>query len=340
MSPDAGGTTNHDTHHGLEHRDVERHDPGHGDGADGVAHDVIVVGGSWAGLAAALQLARARQRVLVVDAGLPRNRFAHAAHGFLGQDGKSPAAVLETARAQLLAYPTVELRAGEVTGARRRDGRFELTMTPAATLRARRLVLATGVTDELPDVPGLRERWGATVLHCPYCHGFEAADRRLGVLATGDMSIHQALLVADWSADVTLFTNGAVSPDGEQRDALAARGVRVEMRAVAALVGGEPPSLAGVRLDDGEVVAIDAAFTAPFTRMTSPLAEQLGCIFDDSPMGKVIRADGQRETTVPGVFAAGDAARVPHSVSLAVADGMMAGVAAHRSLVFAPAGER
>lgn len=333
MSPDTDSITDHAADH-VEHRDADHHDD-----ADGVTHDVIVVGGSWAGLAAALQLARARKRVLVVDAGLPRNRFAHAAHGFLGQDGVSPLAILETARAQLLAYPTVELRIGEVTQAQRRDEMFELTMAPATTLRARRLVLATGVTDELSDVPGLRERWGATVLHCPYCHGFEVADGRLGVLATGDMSIHQALLVADWSADVTLFTNGVVSPDGEQSDALAARGVRVETRAVAALVG-ELPSLAGVRLDGGEVVAIDAVFTAPLMKMTSPLAEQLGCDFDDSPMGRVIRAGGRRETTVPGVFAAGDAARVPHSVSLAVADGMMAGVSAHQSLVFASVDHR
>lgn len=329
MSPDPGSATDHVADTGAHRRD----------GAHGVTHDVIVVGGSFAGLAAALQLARARKRVLVVDAGLPRNRFAHAAQGFLGQDGTAPAAILETARAQLLAYPTAELRVGEVTRAHRRDGMFELTMTPAATLSARRLVLATGVTDDLPDIPGLRERWGVTVLHCPYCHGFEVADGRLGVLATSAMGIHQALLVADWSADVTLFTNGVVSPDGEQRDALAARGVRVEARPVAALVG-RVPSLDGVRLDDGTVVAVDAIFTGSRNRVASPVARQLGCVFDEGPLGEMIRANERRETTVPGVFAAGDAARMPHSVSLAVADGMMAGVAAHQSLALATADHR
>ena len=297
------------------------------------AYAVIVVGGSWAGLAAAMQLARARRRVLVVDAGRPRNRFAPAAHGFLGQDGRPPADILETARAQVLAYPTAEIREGEATHVRDHQGEFELALTSGETVRARRLVLATGVVDEPPDVPGLRERWGITVLHCPYCHGYEVADRRLGILATGDLSLHQALLLPDWSADVTLFTNGAWSPDTAQRDELAARGVRMDRRPVDALVG-HAPALTGIRLHDGDVVALDALFTMSRTRMASTLAEQLGCAFDDGPFGPVIRTDEHKQTTVQGVFAAGDAARVPHNASFAAADGVAAGVAAHQSLIF------
>jgi thioredoxin reductase len=297
-------------------------------------YDAVVVGGSWAGLAAAMQLARARRRVLVVDAGMPRNRFAHAAHGFLGQDGRAPAAIMETARAEVLAYPTAEFRRGKVASAREEDGGFVLGLADGGELRARRLVLATGVVDELPEVPGLRERWGRTVLHCPYCHGYEVADGRLGVLATSELSMHQALLIPDWSADVTLFTNGAFAPDAEQRAALEARGVRVEERRVDALVG-DAPALAGVRLQGGEVVPLDALFTAPRTRMASPLAEQLGCAFDEGMQGPVIRTDAFKETTVPGVFAAGDAARMQHNATLAAADGVLAGVGAHRTLAFA-----
>ena len=192
-------------------------------------------------------------------------------------------------------------------------------------------MLATGVVDELPDVPGLRERWGASVLHCPYCHGYEVADRRLGVLAVGEMSLHQALLLPDWSADVTLFTNGAFSPDADQQATLARRGVRTETRGVDALVG-DAPELAGVRLQDGEMVELDALFIATRTHMASPLAEQLGCAFDDGPFGPVVRADAKRETTVPGVYAAGDAARVPHNATWASADGVTAGISAHQSL--------
>jgi thioredoxin reductase len=302
-------------------------------------YDAVVVGGSWAGLSAAMQLARARRRVLVVDADRPRNRFARAAHGFFGQDGRAPAAIRDEARAQVLAYPTAAFRADEATHAAPAEEGFALTLASGDTALARRLVLATGVVDELPELPGLRERWGVTVLHCPYCHGYEVADGRLGVLATGPLSVHQALLLPDWSADVTLFTNGTVTPDAEQLAALSARGVRVEPRRVEALVGDprsdDPLALTGLRLAGGQVVAVDALFTGSRTRMASPLAEQLGCALDDGPVGPVIRTDARKATTVPGVYAAGDAALPMYSASFASADGAMAGIATHQSLALA-----
>jgi thioredoxin reductase len=314
--------------------------------SDSDAYDAVVVGGSFAGLSAAMQLARARRRVLVVDAGSPRNRFAHASHGFLGQDGRAPAAILDTARAQLLAYPTVQLREDVVTHAAAAGGdAFELTLASGGGgggdrgLRARRIVLAFGIVDELPAIPGLRERWGVSVLHCPYCHGYEVGDGRLGVLAVGEHSIHQARLLRDWSADVTLFTTDVLVPTAEQLDVIRARGVRVDARPVVALEG-DGTALAGVRLRDarggeGELVPLDALFVGSRTRMASPLAEQLGCAFDDGPFGPVIRTDARKETTVPGVYAAGDAARVPHNVSWASADGVTAGIYAHQSLALA-----
>ena len=310
------------------------HDDTHDD-----RYDAVVVGGSWAGLSAAMQLARARRRVLVVDAERPRNRFARAAHGFFGQDGRAPAAIRADARAQLLAYPTVTFRADEATHAAAVDDGFALSLASGATAHGRRLVLATGIVDELPDIPGLRERWGVTVLHCPYCHGYEAADGRLGVLATSPLSLHQALLLPDWSADVTLFTNGAFTPDDAQLAALAARGVRIDPRRVDALVGDphadDPLALAGVRVAGGEVVALDALFTGSRTHMASPLAEQLGCAFDEGPIGPVIRTDPRKTTTVPGVFAAGDAALPMSNATFASADGAMAGLGTHQSLALA-----
>lgn len=306
-------------------------------------YDAIVVGGSWAGLSAAMQLARARRRVLVVDTGQPRNRFAHTSHGFLGQDGRTPADILDTARAQVLAYPTAEFRADEAIRATPRDDEpsadFEIGLASGATVRGRRLVLATGVVDELPDVPGLRERWGRSVLHCPYCHGYEVAGRRLGVMAVSETSMHQALLLPDWSNNVTLFTNGAFDPTDEQRATLAGRGVVLDPRPLVEVVG-DGERLAGVRVagDDGtDVVALDALFTASRTRMASPLAEELGCAFDDGPFGPVIRTDAKKETTVPGVYAAGDAARVPHNATWASADGVTAGIYAHQSLALVAA---
>lgn len=293
--------------------------------------DVIVVGGGFAGLSAAMQLARARRSVLVVDAGLPRNRFAEASHGFLGQDGKAPARIMREAACQVAAYPTVEIVQGEVLDAQTTPEGFSVTLAGGRRAQARRLILATGVADILPDLPGLKERWGASVLHCPYCHGYEHRDRPLGVLAGHPMSAHQAAMIPDWGP-TTLFTQGLFEPDDEQRALLDARGVTIERSPVVNLMG-DAPDLSAVRLADGRVVPLNALFVAPAQRMASPLAQALGCAFDDGPLGPIIRADAWKATTVPGVFAAGDAARLMQNATLASADGVLAGVGAHQSLI-------
>ena len=294
-------------------------------------HDVIIVGGSFAGLSAAMQLARARRGVLLIDAGLPRNRFADASHGFLGQDGKAPAAIVREAACQVVAYPTVEIVNGEALSAEAVPGGFMTTLAGGRTERSRKLILATGVADILPDLPGLTERWGASVIHCPYCHGYEHRDRPLGVLASHPMSAHQAAMIPDWGP-TTLFTQGRFEPDDEQRALLDARGVSIERSPVTALLG-DAPELSAVQLADGRVVPLNALFVAPAQRMASPLAQALGCAFDDGPLGPIIRADDWKATTVPGVFAAGDAARPMQNATLASADGVLAGVGAHQSLI-------
>jgi thioredoxin reductase len=295
-------------------------------------YDVIVVGASYAGLSAAMQLARARRRVLIVDAGLPRNRFAHAAHGFLGQDGRPPGDILRDAARQVAAYPTVEWAQGEAVDARKEDGGFTVALAGGREERAARLVLAAGVRDELPPIAGMRERWGATVLHCPYCHGYEVRDRALGVIAASEHSAHQAALIPDWGP-TTYFTQGTFEPDAEQAAHLAARGVTIERTPVVELLG-RAPELEAVRLADGRIVPVEAVFTAPRTHMASPLAEQLGCEFDDGTSGPHIRVDATKLTTVAGVYAAGDAASPMHNATLASAAGVMAGLGAHRSLVY------
>lgn len=301
-----------------------------------MSHEVIVVGGSFAGLSAAMQLARARRRVLVVDAGLPRNRFARAAHGFFAQDGKAPSAILAEAVAQLLVYPTVTVVSGHVSTASASTEGFVLVLADGREERARRLVLATGMRDELPPIPGLVERWGVSVLHCPYCHGYEVRDRELGVLANHPMSSHQALLIPDWGP-TTYFTQGSFAPDEQQTARLAARGVAIEHSPVVELLG-PAPQLEAVKLRDGRVVPIHALFTAPTVRMASPLAEQLGCAFEEGPTGPYLRVDDWKQTTVSGVYAAGDAASPMHNATLASAAGVMAGVGAHQSLVMERAG--
>lgn len=298
-----------------------------------IQRDVAVVGGSWAGLAAATQLARARRSVRVIDSGLPRNRFAAAAHGFFGHDGRRPDDILDDAREQFLSYPTAEFHIDHVANGRSCQGIFELTTTSGTVVEARRLILATGVDDILPDIPGLWERWGITVVHCPYCHGFELADRPVGVIASSETAVHQAMLLRDWATDITLFTEGRLTLDDKQRGMLRWKNVRVETRAIEALLG-DAPELTGVRLVDGDTVAIGALYVAAHTQPSSSLARELGCAIDEGLSGPFIRTDERKETTVAGVFAAGDTARSMSNVTWAVADGMAAGVFAHQSLVF------
>jgi thioredoxin reductase len=291
--------------------------------------DVIVAGGSYAGMAAALQLVRARRKVLVVDAGRRRNRFAKASHGLLGQDGRSPDAIHADAKSQLTNYPHLVWREGRVAAAERDGDGFAVRLEDGASLQARRLILATGVSDRLPAVPGLAERWGDTVAACPYCHGYEFERGRLGVLAAGELSLHHALLIQEWASGTVLFTNGMLEPDARQLEQLAARQVVIERTPVAEVTGEG----ASVRLRDGRTVALDGLFVA--TRIEQdPLVGQLGCATSEGPMGPVIQTDEFKMTTVPGVFACGDAARMMASLSLAIGDGALAGIGAHRSLVF------
>lgn len=291
-------------------------------------HDVIVVGGSYAAMAATLQLLRARRTVLVIDAGLPRNRFASHSHGFLGQDGVDPAAIRASARRQLEAYPTLTWIDGTVETASGSKDAFTVTTSDGARHEGRRLLLATGVADQLPAVDGLAERWGKSVFHCPYCHGYELDMGRIGVIAAGPMSLHQAQFIPEWG-EVTFFTNNAISLDAATREGLSARGVTIETTAIERL-----DDHADIVLEDGRRLSFAGMFTATRVRPASPVASSLGCEMEETPFGIQIRTDTTKETSIPGAFACGDVARMPHSVSLAVGDGAWAGAQLHRSLVF------
>lgn len=289
--------------------------------------DVAIVGGSYAGISAGLQLARARKRVTVFDSGLPRNRFASHAHGFVAQDGRPPGEIAADARRQLLKYPTVTWIDAAVGSASTSGDGFELK-AGGKTHRAKRVVLAMGVADSTPDIPGLRERWGRHVFHCPYCHGYELDEGEIGVIASGPTSMHQALLLPEWGR-TTFFLNDALEPSAEESAELAKRGLTVRRGKVTEISGD-----AIVHVEGQAPAKFAGLFVATRTEPSSPLAQQLGCELEAGPMGDFIKTGTMKETTVPGVFACGDIARAAGNVAMAVGDGAMAGAAAHRSLMF------
>jgi thioredoxin reductase len=292
----------------------------------------IAIGGSYAGLSAAIHVARARRTVCVVDTRTPRNRFAQASHGFFGQDGATPVAMIAEAREQLAEYPevrTIEDAASDATAVE--DG-FQVTLASGGSVAGRKLVLAFGISDVLPPIPGLAERWGDTVLHCPYCHGYEHGGGRLGVLWTAPMSSHQAALIADWGA-TTLYLDGNDMPDAAASEVLRRRGVAVEPAPIRTLQGGEG-KLTSLLLENGRDTPIDALFLAPRSKLNSQIAERLGCALEDGPFGPIVRTDAAKQTSVAGVYAAGDIARAPHNATWASADGVTAGISLHQSLVF------
>jgi len=298
-------------------------------------YDVVIVGGSFAGLSAAMQLARARRRVLLVDAGRPRNRFAPASHGFLGQDGVAPAEIMRQGLTQLARYPTVDFVHAEALSASHADEGVVLTLSDGSHAGGRKLILATGVVDELP-LESMIPRWGVSVLHCPYCHGYEVSGRRLAAIANA-AAVHQAVILPDWGP-TTFFTQGIFEPSAEEAGLLARRNVEIERTPVVELLG-EGSAIRALRLADGRELPFEAVFTAPKTRVAGPLAEQLGCAFVEGMTGPCIEVDPMQQTSVEGVFAAGDAATSMYNATLASAAGVMAGVAAHRALALEDAGE-
>ena len=293
-------------------------------------HDAVVIGGSYAGLSAALQLVRARRRVLVIDDNRPRNRFAARAHGVLSHDGRPGAEIAAAARAQVAAYPTAAFRMAEAVDVSRIDGGFSVAFADGTKTLGRRLILAHGVEDVLPEIPGVKERWGRTALHCPWCHGYEIGGGPIGVLGRGDHAVAYATIVAEWG-QVTLFMDPAGLSQDDAR-VLARRGVTIEPTPIERLEG-EDPTLTGARLTDGRFIPLKAIFVGASVRQSSGFAESLGCEMTDSPVGRIVKVDAQQQTSQPGVFAAGDLARPASNITLATTDGMLAAHGAFRSLI-------
>jgi len=299
-------------------------------------YDVVVVGGGAAGLSGAVTLARSRRSVLVVDAGDPRNAPAAQVHSFLTRDGTPPAEIYAAGHREVARYGG-RVEPGRVTALRRDGERFEVQIGTSRTVTARRLLVTTGLRDELPDVPGLAARWGIDVLHCPYCHGWEVRDKRIGILATGPMAIHQALLFRQLSPHVTLLQHTGPAPAGEQREQLDARGIAVTEGKVER-IDADARGLTGARLAGGRRVTLDAVIVAPRMTARAELLAPLGLTpaevrLGEHVVGTRIEADRTGATAVPGVWVAGNIADIQAQVITSAAAGLTAGAAINFDLV-------
>ena len=294
--------------------------------------DVIIIGGSFAGLAAALQLGRARRKVTVLDTNLQRNRFAGHSHGLLGHDHKPPLEILAEARQQLGRYPTISLinaQADRISGS---IDNFFVHTSDGKSFGARRIILSYGIVDQMPNVPGFAEGWGTSIIPCPYCDGFEVADQHWGLIWSGPQSINQVRLFHDWTDRLTVFANGQdISP--EIRADLANRHVPVVNDQIKEITNHGNHN-ATIKLDTGSDVTVDILFAHPRNRPSASLHDLLGLTTVNTPTGIVLKVDERRETNMPGIYAAGDLTNpgMP-SVTTASWQGAMAGIFAQQSML-------
>jgi thioredoxin reductase len=279
------------------------------------SYDVIVIGGGPAGLSGALTLSRARRKVLVLDSRRPRNARASNAHNYLGREGVNPLELLRIGRGEVESYGG-EIVEGEAVKASRKDGGFTVELADGSTVDGRRLLVATGSTDELPDIAGVAQRWGKDVLHCPYCHGWEVRDQSIGVIAGGPISAHQALMWRQWSEDITFYANDAVELDDMRRKQFAARGIKVTQGKVRSL-------------DD---LDHDAYVIAAKARSNADVLTALGLTVAEHLAGTYVPADGEA-TEIPGVWVAGNVTNIMEQVIGAAAAGVRAGVAINMDLI-------
>lgn len=291
-------------------------------------HDVLIIGGSYAGLAAAMTLGRSLRRVLIVDSGLPCNRQTPHSHNFITQDGEKPGAIAKLALEQVLAYPTVQFIEGKVTDARRNGDHFIVNTESGDQYTASRLLFATGIADMMPGLPGFAACWGISVLHCPYCHGYEVKGKKLAVLANGEMAFEYTRLLYQWSQHLVLLTNGPSSIDAAHRNKLQQHNISIIEAPVQELLHTDG-YISAIRLANGSVEEVYAMFNRPVFRQHCEVPVALGCTLTDQGY---LQADEFGKTNVPGVFVAGDNSSMMRSVAAAAAAGNKAGAWINKEL--------
>lgn len=291
-------------------------------------YDVIIAGGSYSGLSAALTLGRSLRRVLLIDSSLPCNRQTPYSHNFLTQDGVPPGTIGAIGRTQVNQYDSVKFQNGLVTAAAKKGNHFIVETNEGASFAARKLLFATGIRDLLPGIPGLAACWGISVLHCPYCHGYEVKGMKTGLLANGETAYPFSLLLANWTKDLTLFTNGKSTLTAEQSFHLQKQGIPVNESEISHLEE-DNGNLKAIHFQNGQTETTGVLYTRPPFEQHCPVPEALGCLLTG---GGFIRVDDQQRTTVPGVFASGDNCSSLRTVANAVASGTAAGMTINKEL--------
>lgn len=292
-------------------------------------YDVIIIGGSYAGLSAAMALGRSLRKVLIIDGGKPCNRQTPHSHNFLTQDGETPLAISTKAKAQVLAYPTITFSQDLAVTAQQTNGGFAITTANEKTYLGNKLILTTGVKDIFPAIKGFAECWGISVLHCPYCHGYEVKDENLGIIANGEMAFELCRLIDNWTKDLTLFTNGEPMLTTEQLALLQAKNIKIVAKEIAELIHKEG-HLQHILFTDGTIHQLTAIFARGTMEHHTSVAQQLGCSLDENGY---LTVNQFQETTVKGVYAAGDCTTMLRSVASAISTGNLAGVFANKDLI-------
>lgn len=291
--------------------------------------DVIIVGGSYAGLSAAMALGRSLRKVLVIDAGKPCNRQTPHSHNFLTQDGKTPSEIASVAKEQVEKYDTVSFLSDYAIQGRKTDHGFEIITEKGEVLEGKKLIFATGVKDLMPPIPGFADCWGISVIHCPYCHGYEVRDQKTGVFASGEFAFEYAKMITNWTKNLTLFTQGESTLTKEQADKLMGKGVKiVETKLVE--IDHTDGRLRELLLEDGSRIALAAVYAKTDFIQNSDIPSNLGCVINSNGF---LDVDMMQKTSVPGVFACGDSTQMFRTVSYAVSAGTMAGAACNKELI-------
>lgn len=287
------------------------------------SYEVIIVGGSYSGLSAGMALGRSLRKVLIIDAAQPCNQQTPHSHNFITQDGKTPKEIIDLAKQQVLAYKTIAFYNGRAINAEKTANGFEIITQNNDTFHTDKIIFATGVKDILPNIKGFAECWGISVMHCPYCHGFEVRNEKTGILANGDIAYHYAQLIGNWTKDLTLFTNGKSTFTQEQMDKIQHHNIPIVEKEIVAL-NHENGNLKELVFTDNSTFQLKAIYARPDFEQHSKIPEKLGCEVTEQGL---IKVDMFQKTTVENIYACGDNASPLRAVSHAVAAGSIAGMA-------------